>query len=146
MAGRYFVKYGTIANFKTGTGANVRAFDRTGERVLRRLTPPVAVPVFTGSRGESGSGTMAKAARSEHAELADKTDAELRDAIRQNTEALRNRITERLEEYRVMAREVGLEVSIGKTGGGEAGRRGRRSAEAGEDRRAEVAAKYANPD
>src|SRR3954447_26758367 len=89
---------------------------------------------------------MAKAARTEHAEIADKSDAEMRDSIRNATEALRNRITGTLDEYRAMAREVGLEVSIVKIGGGEPGRRGRRLSGGGEDRRSEVAAKYANPD
>ena len=90
---------------------------------------------------------MAKAARAEQAEFAGKTDEELREAIRQTREALRNRIMGKLEVYRSMGREVGVEVSIVKTGGGEPGRRGRRAGDTeGSDRRSEVGAKYRNPD
>ena len=76
------------------------------------------------------------------------SDEELRDTVRHATEALRTRITERLEEYRSLAREVGIDLTLAKSGEGE-GRRGRRRSiepPEGEDRRREVTAKYRNPD
>ena len=76
------------------------------------------------------------------------SDEELRDTVRHATEALRTRITERLEEYRSLAREVGIDFTLAKSGEGE-GRRGRRRSiepPEGEDRRREVTAKYRNPD
>jgi DNA-binding protein H-NS len=83
-------------------------------------------------------------------ELEHMSDAELRDLIEQARGMLQRRIQERLDEFRMLAREAGFEISVSKIGDGE-GRRGRRrrSAEAGGeggDQRSAVAPKYRNPD
>ena len=62
-------------------------------------------------------------------------------------ETLARRIQERMDEFKMLAREAGFEVTLTKIGeGGE--RRRRRSSDGadGEDRRREVSPKYRNPD
>ena len=77
------------------------------------------------------------------------SDGELREVIRKARETMTNRVNQRLDEFRQIAREAGFEVTLTKIGEGKPLRRRRRSAaeeEEGEDRRHEVAAKYQNPD
>ena len=92
---------------------------------------------------------MAKAAatRNEHPEFENMSDTQLREMIEHARQTLRERVTNRMEEFRAMAREVGFSVTFEKLGEGD-GRRRRRSqeGEAGADHRREVVAKYRNPD
>jgi DNA-binding protein H-NS len=75
-------------------------------------------------------------------------ERDLRDLIQRAQSALQERTANRLEELRQLAKEVGYEVTLTKIGESE-GRRGKR-ARTGKggraDRRAEVSAKYQNPD
>jgi DNA-binding protein H-NS len=85
----------------------------------------------------------------EHLDFENLTDLQLREVIREAREALSERISRQIEEFRSLAREAGFEVSLTKIGEGD-GRRGRRrqSSDAGggrEDQRRELAAKYRNP-
>ena len=86
----------------------------------------------------------------EHLELENLSDGQLRELIQHARDTLSERVTRRLDEFRLMAREAGFEVSVTKIGEGE-GRHGRRrrpsngGADAG-DHRAQVAPKYRNPD
>src|SRR3712207_1940232 len=60
-----------------------------------------------------------------------------------------NRVSQRLDEFRQLAREAGFEVTLTKMGEGEPRRRRRRATTEegdGEDQRHAVAAKYQNPD
>ena len=76
------------------------------------------------------------------------TDGQLREIIQQAREMLGRRIQERLDEFRMLAREAGFEVSITKIGEGGGQRRRRRYAGEAEtqDRRGSVAPKFRNPD
>lgn len=86
----------------------------------------------------------------EHLELENLSDGQLRELIQHARDTLSERITRRLDEFRLMAREAGFEISVTKIGEGE-GRRGRRrrssngGADTG-DHRTQVAPKYRNPD
>jgi DNA-binding protein H-NS len=75
-------------------------------------------------------------------------ETQLRDLIRQAEMMLRERGAKRIEELKQLAKEAGYEVTLTKIGEMESGRRRRRGA-AGKtargDRRAEVSAKYQNP-
>ena len=86
----------------------------------------------------------------EHLELENFSDGQLWELIQHARDTLSERITRRLDEFRLMAREAGFEISVTRIGEGE-GRRGRRrrSANGGADtgdQRAQVAPKYRNPD
>lgn len=77
------------------------------------------------------------------------SDAQLREIMQRAKEMLSERITRRLDEFRLLAREAGFEVTLTKVGEGESQRgRRRRSPDGAEndDRRREVPAKYRNPD
>jgi len=86
----------------------------------------------------------------EHLELENLSDGQLRELIQHARDTLSERITRRLDEFRLMAREAGFEISVTRIGEGE-GRRGRRrrssngGADTG-DSRSQVAPKYRNPD
>jgi DNA-binding protein H-NS len=85
----------------------------------------------------------------EHLDLENLSDGQLRELIQHARDTLSERVTRRLDEFRLMAREAGFEVSITKVGEGD-GRRGRRRQShdgAGdvEDQRSAVAPKYRNP-
>ena len=85
----------------------------------------------------------------EHLELENLSDGQLRELIQHARDTLSERITRRLDEFRLMAREAGFEVSITKIGEG-GGRRGRRrpsqdGAGDREDQRSAVAPKYRSP-
>ena len=75
------------------------------------------------------------------------SDQELREVMQRAKEMLNARVTSRIEEFRQLAREAGLTVTLTKIGGGES-RRGRRSQERaeGDGRRRGVTPKYRNPD
>jgi DNA-binding protein H-NS len=86
----------------------------------------------------------------EHLDLENLSDGQLRELIQHARQALGERISRQIDEFRMMAREAGFEVSVTKIGEGE-GRRGRRrqSHDGGDDRgdkRSAVAPKYRNPD
>ena len=86
----------------------------------------------------------------EHLEFENLSDDQLRELIQHARDTLSDRVTRRLDEFRLVAREAGFEISVTKIGEGE-GRRGRRrrssngGADTG-DQRAQVAPKYRNPD
>ena len=74
-------------------------------------------------------------------------DEDLRELSVRVRQAVQTRVRSRLEAYQQMAREAGLEVTIGKPGESDAiRRRGRPSLEGGEGERRMVAPKYRNPD
>jgi DNA-binding protein H-NS len=87
-------------------------------------------------------------ARSDAVALNDMSDAELRELAQQIRETLSERVTRRIDEFRILAREAGFEVSLTKMGEAETRQRRRRrsAAEGGDDRRGSVAPKYRNPD
>ena len=91
---------------------------------------------------------MARASTSlGQSEFENMSDSELRELMRQAKEALSRRITERIDEFRVLAREAGFEVTLTKLGEGGERRKSRRSAETTDtDSRRAVAPKYRNPD
>jgi DNA-binding protein H-NS len=92
---------------------------------------------------------MSKAPSSvEHLDFENMSDGQLREVIRRSKETLTERITGRIDEYRLLAREVGFEITLTKVGEAESGRK-RRSPNGpeGDDRRRDVVpAKYRNPD
>src|SRR3954451_5482750 len=76
-------------------------------------------------------------------------DTQLRDLIREAEMMLRERGAKRIEELKQLAKEAGYDVTLTKIGEKDGrGRRGRGAAGKKErgDRRAEVSAKYQNPD
>ena len=86
----------------------------------------------------------------EHLELENMSDAELRGLMQHAKETLAQRIQERMDEFRALAREGGFEVTLTKIGEGGERRRRRRSqsqdGSEGDDRRRAVHPKYQNPD
>jgi DNA-binding protein H-NS len=76
------------------------------------------------------------------------SETQLRGLIQRAEMMLRERSAKRIEELKQLAKEAGFEVTLTKIGEMESGRRRRRGA-AGKtargDRRAEVSAKYQNP-
>src|SRR4051812_24302872 len=75
------------------------------------------------------------------------SDSELRELMRKAKETLSRRITERIDEFRLLAREAGFEVTLIKLGeGGERRKRGSGEATESDHRRREVTPKYRNPD
>jgi DNA-binding protein H-NS len=86
-------------------------------------------------------------AGTEHLGLENMSDGQLREVIQHARDMLARRIQERMDEFRMLAREAGFEISLTKMG--ESGGRRRRRSTDGEstaDRRGAVAAKYRNPD
>ena len=88
-------------------------------------------------------------ARSPNVDLEGLNDGQLRELIQHARETLSERVHTRLDEFRAMALEAGLQVTVTKIGeGGE--RRGRRRSQTEhfgtDDRRGQVQAKYRNPD
>ena len=76
------------------------------------------------------------------------SDGQLRELIQHARQTLSERITQRINEFRSLAREAGFEVSLTKIGEGGAHRRRRRSSDGGsegDDQRFQVAPKYRNP-
>jgi DNA-binding protein H-NS len=92
---------------------------------------------------------MAKApAGIEDLDLESLSDGELQELMQRSREALSDRVNRRIDEFRLLAREAGFEVTLTKIGEGEPRRRRRRApAEEGEgeDQRRMVAPKYQNP-
>jgi DNA-binding protein H-NS len=91
---------------------------------------------------------MSKAPSSvENLDFENMSDGQLREVIQHAKETLSERITRRIDEFRLLAREVGFEVTLTKVGEGESHRR-RRSPDGseGDDRRRDVPAKFRNPD
>jgi len=87
-------------------------------------------------------------ARSPNVDLESMNDGQLRELIQNAREMLSERVHLRIDEFRALALEAGLQLTVTKTGEGE-GRRRRRSQSdlsGGEDRRGRVEAKYRNPD
>jgi DNA-binding protein H-NS len=86
----------------------------------------------------------------EHLDLENMSDGQLRELMQHAKETLARRIQGRMDEFRVLAREAGFEVTLTKTGEGGERRRRRRSSDGadggGDDRRREVSPKYRNPD
>ena len=76
------------------------------------------------------------------------SDGQLRELMQHARETLARRIQKRMDEFRVLAREAGFEVTLTKIGEGAERRRRRRSSDGadGDDRRREVSPKYRNPD
>jgi len=76
------------------------------------------------------------------------SDVQLREIMQRAQEMLRERITRRLDDFRLLAREAGFEVTLTKIGERESQRGRRRSHDGAEndDRRKDVPAKYRNPD
>ena len=76
------------------------------------------------------------------------SDGQLRELIQHARDTLARRIQERMDEFRVLAREAGFEVTLTKIGEGGERRRRRRASDGaeGDDRQREVSAKYRNPD
>jgi DNA-binding protein H-NS len=87
-------------------------------------------------------------AGTEHLELDKMSDAELRELMQHAKDTLSKRIQERMDEFRMLAREAGFEVTLTKVGEGGERRRRRRSmpSDSDADRRSAVAPKYRNPD
>ena len=90
-------------------------------------------------------------AGTEHLELENLSDGQLRELMRHAREMLARRIQERMDVFRALAREAGFEVTLTKTGEGGEGRRRRRGSQSqdgsgGDDRRRAVSPKYQNPD
>ena len=90
---------------------------------------------------------MARASTSlGQSELESMSDSELRELMRLAKETLSRRITERIAEFRMLAREAGFEITLTKLGEGrERGKTRRSVATPDTDNRREVAAKYRNP-
>ena len=85
----------------------------------------------------------------EHLDLESLSDGQLRELMQHARETLSERVRRRLDEFRLMAREAGFEVSVTRIGEGEGRRTRRRSQDGGGesgDQRAQVAPKYRNPD
>jgi DNA-binding protein H-NS len=84
----------------------------------------------------------------EHLDLENMSDGQLRELIQHARDTLARRIQDRMDEFRVLAREAGFEVTLTKMGEGGERRRRRRSSDGadGDDRRREVSPKYRNPD
>ena len=72
------------------------------------------------------------------------SDEQLRELMQQAKETLGQRVTQRLDEYRLLAREAGFEVVLRRAGGKPQERKRRSNAEDGRTR--EVALKFRNPD
>jgi DNA-binding protein H-NS len=88
---------------------------------------------------------MARAAQeSEHLDLENMSDEQLRAIQARARELLDERVRSRLDEYRRIARDAGYELSLTKIG--EEGRRRRGQTSGREDRRSEIAPKYRNPE
>jgi DNA-binding protein H-NS len=86
----------------------------------------------------------------EHLDLENMSDGQLRELMQHARETLARRIQERMDEFKMLAREAGFEVTLTKIGVGGERRRRRRSGDGadggGDDRRREVSPKYRNPD
>ena len=86
----------------------------------------------------------------EHLDLENMSDGQLRELMQHARETLARRIQERMDEFKMLAREAGFEVTLTKIGEGGERRRRRRSSDGadggGDDRRREVSPKYRNPD
>jgi DNA-binding protein H-NS len=95
-----------------------------------------------------GVDQMPKAPSSvENLDFENMSDGQLREVIQRAKETLTARITRRIDEYQLLAREVGFEVTLTKLGEGASHRR-QRSPDSPEsdDRRRDVPAKFRNPD
>jgi|SRR4051794_5766681 DNA-binding protein H-NS len=84
-------------------------------------------------------------------EFADLNDAQLQELATRSRQAMHDRFASRVEELRVYARQLGLQVSVTSIGETKTSPRRARRKAAGEsgatdDRRASVTAKYRNPD
>jgi DNA-binding protein H-NS len=87
---------------------------------------------------------MARTAQaSEHLDLENMSDEQLRELQGQVRQVLDARVRSRFDEYRRFAREAGYEATFTRIG--EEGRRRRGPASGREDRRSEIAPKYRNP-
>src|SRR5689334_3910855 len=75
------------------------------------------------------------------------SDEQLRELMQQVKETLSQRVTQRLDEYRQLAREAGFEVMLRRVGGKPEQRKRRRNPGNDADgRKREVAPKFRNPD
>ena len=87
-------------------------------------------------------------ARSPNVDLESLNDGQLRELIQNAREMLSERVHQRIDEFRALALEAGLQLTVTKIGEGE-GRRRRRSQSdlsGTDDRRGRVEAKYRNPE
>src|SRR5690349_2750586 len=84
----------------------------------------------------------------ENLDVENLSDGQLRDLIQHAREALSSRIHSRLDEFRSLAAEAGLQVTVSRIGESDTRKRGRRPRDeaSGSDRRGQVAAKFQNPD
>jgi DNA-binding protein H-NS len=76
------------------------------------------------------------------------SDGQLRELMQQVKETLHQRVTQRIDEFRLLAMDAGFELSLRPVGGEPDQRRRRRSAgdDASDGRKREVAPKFRNPD
>ena len=76
------------------------------------------------------------------------SDGQLRELMQQVKETLHQRVTQRIDEFRLLAMDAGFELSLRPVGGEPDQRRRRRSTgeAASDDRRRAVTPKFRNPD
>ena len=76
------------------------------------------------------------------------SDGQLRELMQQVKETLHHRVTQRIDEFRLLAMDAGFELSLKPVGTEPEQRRRRRSAgeDASDGRKREVAPKFRNPD
>jgi len=81
-------------------------------------------------------------------DLENLSDAQLRELMQHVKETLAKRVTQRIDEFRMLARDAGFEISLTKLGEGTPGRKHGRAEHGGWEAsaRREVAMKYQNPD
>ena len=85
----------------------------------------------------------------EHLDLENIPDAQLRELQSRIREVINRRVQSRLDEFRMMAREAGFEMSLSKIGERPIGRRGRPRIESSgrpDQRRGPLPPLYRNPD
>lgn len=80
----------------------------------------------------------------EHLNLENLSDEQLRELQTHVKDTIDERVRNRLDEYRRIARDAGYELSLTRIG--EEGRRRRGRMSGREDRRSEIAPKYRNPE
>ena len=82
----------------------------------------------------------------EHLNLENLTDEQLRELQTHVGQTIDERVRNRLDEYRRIARDAGYELTLTRIGKEPRRRRGRSVGGGREDRRSEIAPKYRNPE
>ena len=80
----------------------------------------------------------------EHLNLENLSDEQLRELQTHVGQTIDERVRNRLDEYRRIARDAGYELTLTRIGEGDRRRRGRPGSR--EDRRSEISPKYRNPE